>query len=90
MNKIKPGDLCLITRSRAGHEGKVVKAVRFVGRVYGWNGFDRWEIDRGLMGIYGNVSNTFRGEWMRPIRDPGDDAQDESLLWAPAPEKVTA
>lgn len=28
--------------------------------------------------------------WLRPIRDPGDDAQDESFRWAPAPEKVLA
>ena len=27
---------------------------------------------------------------LRPIRDPGDDAQDESFRWAPAPEKVYA
>lgn len=27
---------------------------------------------------------------LRPIRDPGDDAQDESFRWAPAPEKVLA
>lgn len=25
-----------------------------------------------------------------PIRDPGDDARDESFSWCPAPEKVTA
>lgn len=30
--------------------------------------------------------------WMRPIRDPGEDAQDEALQWLPAPERegVTA
>lgn len=27
---------------------------------------------------------------MRPIRDPGEDAKDETLLWLPVPEKVTA
>lgn len=23
--------------------------------------------------------------WLRPIRDPGEDAQDETLLWLPVP-----
>jgi len=27
---------------------------------------------------------------LRPIRDPGDDARDESFSWCPAPEKVIA
>lgn len=27
---------------------------------------------------------------LRPIRDPGDDAQDESLLWLPVPTKEHA
>ena len=27
---------------------------------------------------------------LRPIRDPGDDARDESFSWRPAPEKVIA
>lgn len=26
---------------------------------------------------------------LRPIRDPGDDAQDETLQWLPVPSKVT-
>ncbi len=25
--------------------------------------------------------------WLRPIRDPGDDAQDETLSWLPVPSR---
>jgi hypothetical protein len=31
----------------------------------------------------------FDDDELKPIRDPGDDAQDESFRWAPAPEKAT-
>jgi hypothetical protein len=27
--------------------------------------------------------------WLRPIRDPGDDAKDETLSWLPVPTKNT-
>lgn len=26
--------------------------------------------------------------WLRPIRDPGEDARDETLLWLPVPSTV--
>jgi hypothetical protein len=26
-------------------------------------------------------------KWLRPIRDPGDDAVDETLLWLPVPNR---
>jgi len=28
--------------------------------------------------------------WLRPLRDPGDDAQDETLSWLPVPHKEIA
>jgi hypothetical protein len=33
-----------------------------------------------------------RDDYMRPLRDPGDEAKDETLLWLPVPsdEKVLA
>lgn len=30
-----------------------------------------------------------RDSMLRPIRDPGDDAQDETLEWLPVPSKAT-
>jgi hypothetical protein len=38
----------------------------------------------------GNVAVRFMDSILRPIRDPGDDASDESFRRAPAPEKVLA
>ena len=33
---------------------------------------------------------SIQDRWLKPLRDPGDDASDESLSWCHAPEKVTA
>lgn len=32
----------------------------------------------------------FYDKYLRPIRDPGEDAQDETLSWLPAPHKEPA
>ena len=88
----KPGDLALIVYSRAGNEGKIVRCLRFIGHVPGWAGYDCWEIDQSIKGTFGDLTNTVQDAHLRPLRDPGDDAQDESLSWLPVPsrEEVSA
>ena len=83
----KPGDLAVIVRSDAGNEGRIVRCIRFVGKVPGWVDDDRWEIDQVLKGHLGGKSKTVRDSRIRPLRDPGEDARDESLSWLPVPSR---
>lgn len=71
------GKVCLVLRSTDqgfdGHEW----LCRFEGRVVGY------DVETG-------EQHRTRGcfvpdAWLRPIRDPGDDAQDETLTWLPVP-----
>lgn len=84
----KPGDLAVVVKSESGSEGRLVRCLRFVGKVPGWTGDDRWAIDQVLRSNLGGKSQSVRDSRIRPIRDPGDDAQDETLSWLPAPSTV--
>lgn len=56
--------------------GQIVKCVRLVG-------MDCWETAPQLepyRGVYDGA--------LHPINDPGEDAQDETLLWKPVPSTV--
>jgi hypothetical protein len=79
----KPGQLAVIVKSVAGNEGKIVRCIRFIGKVDGWVGDDRWEIDCTLIGLRGARTRSVQDSYLRPIRDPGDDAVDESAAWLP-------
>lgn len=85
----KPGDLAIVIRSARGKTiGKIVRCIR-LSRHYGLRQPDGsiiygpvWETD--TKGV--SVDHTLRLDaCLRPIRDPGDDATDESLLWKPSP-----
>ena len=84
----KQGDLAIVVKSRAGNEGKILKCIKFVGRVPGWCGEDRWEVDVRLRSRLGGVCITFRDAWLRPIR-PSDEP-DETLSWKEVPKEVMA
>jgi hypothetical protein len=87
----KPGDLAIIVKSMAGNEGRVLRVLRFIGEVEHWVGHDRWEVDVVLACATGETTNTCQDSILRAIRDPGDDATDETLEWLPVPGKqVTA
>lgn len=86
----KPGDLAVAIKSEAGNEGRIMTCIRFLGSVRGYFGDDYWEVDRSLPGKFGNMEPIFRDSGLRPIRDPGDDATDETLLWCGAPTKEVA
>lgn len=83
----KEGDLAIIVSSEAGNEGKIVRCIRFIGKVHGWDGSDRWKIDQELVGVFGGRTMTCRDSRMRPLRNPGEDAKDETLLWKPVPSR---
>lgn len=90
----KPGDLALIVRSSSGNVGKIVVCIKMVG-MYRWlqpdgNSFISpcWLIDRNLRGWDGTTDAFVPDVCLRPLRDPGDDAKDETLRWqdVPVPE----
>lgn len=93
----KPGDLAVIVPPYQDKEmlGLVVTVVRRVppaARIQAKNG----DVSMGGAGIgwrcEGHAPSLPCGiadECLRPLRNPGDDAVDESLLWLPSPGKVT-
>lgn len=84
----KQGDLAIVVRSKAGHEGKIFRCVSYVGKARGFFGDDYWEIDAIVLSIDGKPNSFFRDSWMRPIRD--NDGEDEMLRIVGKPEGVTA
>lgn len=94
----KPGDLAIVVRSYAGNEGKIVRCLKLapgITRALLPNGdFEVgaiWEIDRPLKSWAGCSDKFAPDSSLRPIRDPGDDAVDETLLRLPSPrQEVTA
>jgi hypothetical protein len=93
----KKGDLAVVVRSSHGNEGKVVRCVQFIPafrRIFADGSSQTtagWEIDPRLASFDGpDACWAAPDECLRPIRDPGDDATDETLTWLPVPTKVTA
>ena len=85
----KPGDLAVVVRSMAGNEGKIVRCLRLIPTVLrkptgDWQHVI-WEVDQELRSWSGDSDRFIADEQLRPIRDPGDDAQDETLSWLPVP-----
>lgn len=87
----RPGDLAVIVRSAAGNEGKIVQCIE-LDRFMRWQSLGGkewtapgWRVDQVLRGTGGTPDNWIEDSLLRPIRDPGEDAQDETLLWIPVP-----
>lgn len=92
----KPGDLALVVKSKVGNEGKIVRCIRLAtpveaDRVEWWSG-PLWHTDVPLLSL--RPATNVRREVcfapdsaLRPIRDPGEDATDETLLWLPVPSR---
>jgi len=93
----KQGDLAIVVRSVCGNEGKIVRCVSYLGRL-DWHLSDgsviwseTWMVDRALPNEWGVLGFQMEDAQLRPIRDPGEDAQDESKAWLPpVPHKETA
>lgn len=91
----KPGDLAIIVRSVAGNEGKIVRCIKYAGKIRwlvigGGEEFkESWEVDSLIRSIDGTRTNLIKDDQLRPISDPGEDAQDETLQWLPVPSTET-
>jgi hypothetical protein len=89
----KQGDLAVIVRSDAGNAGKIVRCLRLVGNQLWVDLYGRrvscatWEVDRELVGWGGDRFNLISDDQLRPLRDPGEDAKDETLQWKEVPTK---
>lgn len=88
----KPGDLAIIVKTGTGKNvGKIVRVLRkaaFDGLVKPDGGTRYgvvWQTDTNLEAFNGTRHPYALDEYLRPIRDPGDDAQDETLQWLPVP-----
>ena len=98
----KPGDLAVVVKSWAGNEGRIVRVIRLCQETSKNHNIDSrgiltapepyWVIDQALPDFKGTLHKTFADSQLRPIRDPGDDASDETLEWLPVPsrDEVTA
>jgi len=79
----RPGDLAVVVKTRPGGEaylGRICRVLTLAERSP-----DLWRVEyRGEGDWYALDEN------LRPIRDPGDDATDETLDWLPVPHKETA
>lgn len=85
----KPGDLAVVIKSDAGNEGVILRCIRLSG-VASWLGprgettlSPVWKVDRLLTDWQGASNDEIADDQLRPIRDPGDDAIDESKAWLP-------
>lgn len=85
----KPGDLAVVVYDPDGrYEGCFLKVLgdsglRYDGSVY-------WELEPLSPALQAARLDNVCDDYLRPIRDPGDDARDETLEWLPVPTKETA
>lgn len=95
----KPGDLAIVVKSWAGNEGKIVRCIKLDSRRSFFDNVSPdgvtppepiWIIDKHLLGCDGSFSDYIADSQLRPIRDPGEDAVDETIQRLGKPEAVTA
>ena len=96
----KPGDLAFVVGSDYEQDGLIVRCIRLItpGDVVGDTRFMNpgvtWLVDRDLRyhsnDLGDRVGPVAPDENLRPIRDPGEDATDETLTWLPVPARETA
>lgn len=87
----KPADLARVIDAPDTREADIVdKIVRLVS-TYQWRGMVMWEYEGPKIQTPLGPVIGIADELLRPIRDPGDDAVDESRAWLPpVPQEVTA
>lgn len=92
MTRCRVGDLAIVLRSMHGHEGKIVRVLAYYGNA-------TFKSGREAQHCWLCEASYFRGkcleakrngadvlvpdEDLRPIRNPGEDAQDEGRAWLP-------
>lgn len=100
----RPGDLAIVIRGTSGvtaNSGRIVRVLRYYGRATFKSGAtfeDCWLIEGHLEFVSGKprcscsekygADACWPDEYLRPIRDPGEDATDETLLWLPSPRET--
>jgi hypothetical protein len=87
----KPGDLAVIVRGRniaLPCLGRIVRVLSTVPSPY--CGSPAWKLETPLQHPVEGTMAYILDECLRPIRDPGDDARDETLDWLPVPTKEIA
>lgn len=85
--RCKPGDLCVIV-SATNPQNRNRFVTVLPGEVHHIDGYECWLVHSPTpMAVFGGRSHLVfvPDAWMRPIRDPGEDAQDETLQWQPVP-----
>lgn len=93
--KCQPGDLAIVVNdcSMPINNGRLVRVVRKADPREYFNPNVDWDcaavspiwVIRGHLAEPGNEGFGYRDSELMPIRDPGDDAQDETLGWLPVP-----
>lgn len=78
----KPGDLAVIVRSLTGNDWAIGRVIR-VTTLSGESGV--WHLEVPLFGPRGRPYILIEDYCLKPLRDPGDDARDETLSWLPVP-----
>jgi hypothetical protein len=82
----KPGDLAFYVGEDVSQHGRVVRCIE----IHPFSevmGDPCWVTDPSLPVEGGFLSLAVIDCALRPIRDPGDDAQDETLQWLPVPSQ---
>jgi hypothetical protein len=75
---IEPGCKAVIVNSDAGNDGIVVTVGKFAGKINGWDGDDRWYIDKYVSGLLGGKLNAVREHQLKRIDDYDGD---EKTTW---------
>ena len=87
----KPNDLAVIVRTgpKSHHllgRPVTVHCLEFESTTYG----PGWTYSPPLKDSHGRPLDFLEDAFLRPLRDPGDDAVDEMVRWCPAPREKTA
>lgn len=84
----KPNDLAIVKSEQctilANLVDHIVKVTRLDRNACG---DAAWEFEGPRRFIFGELFAVIPDRLLRPIRDPGDDARDETLDWLPVPKK---
>jgi hypothetical protein len=89
----KPGDLAMYVGKAAHMRGRVVKCVELLGLKPATGSSElwaMWRVDPPQPDSPAHVKDWIADRALRPIRDPGEDAKDETLNWLPVPQKEIA
>jgi hypothetical protein len=86
----KPGDLAVIvtadTTDEAALLGKIIRVTKL--SLLSDSGANPcWEYDGPRLHCYGREIHGVADLALRPIRDPGEDAKDETIQWKEVPTK---